>query len=295
MRDKRWAGHLGALAVVAVWGSTFISSKVLLGRGLTPAEIFFIRFLMAYVCMVVMCHRRLWADNWRDELVLMGLGLTGGSLYFMAENMALIYSTAANVSILVSCSPILTALVVGLFYRSERLHGRQIVGSVIAFIGMAMVVLNGQLILHLRPLGDALAISAALTWAFYSLFMRMLLGRYSTDFITRKIFFYGLVSILPYFIWVHPMQLDGSLLSQPVVALNLLFLGLIASTGCYLLWNWVLGRLGTVKATNYLYVQSLVTMLVAHIILTERITWMAILGAVTLIWGMTIVQRKKSK
>lgn len=286
MHNTSFSGHIGALAVVTLWGTTFVSSKVLLNAGLMPADIFVIRFIMAYICMLMVSHNRLWADSIKDELTLVGLGIMGGSLYFLTENMALIYSTTANVSILVSTTPLVTALLLACFYKSERLNTKQVIGSIVAFIGVVMVVLNGQLVLHLNPLGDALALGASLTWALYSLFMRRIMGRYSADFITRKVFFYGIMTIIPYFVFVHPMNLDMSLYSQPTVLCNLLYLGLLASTGGYLAWNWVMQKLGAMKSTNYIYLQSLITMIAGAVVLGERITWMGLLGAVILIIGM---------
>lgn len=293
LKDKlmHWSAHLGAIFVIVVWGSTFVSSKVLLNDGLMPADIFFYRFLMAYVCLLILCPKPLFSQSWRDEFIFLGLGLMGGSLYFLTENMALLYSASSNVSILVTSCPMLTALLVGVFYRSERVNRKQLLGSLIAFVGMVMIVLNGQLILHLNPLGDMLALCAAFTWAFYSLLMKLVMTRYSTEFITRKIFFYGLLTILPYFWQVSPLNHDTTILFQPKILYNLLFLGFLASTVCYLLWNWVLKQLGAVKATNCLYLQSLVTMLVAHLVLGERITWMAIMGTFILIFGMIRTQQ----
>lgn len=288
-------GHLCALFVVAVWGTTFISSKVLLNDGLMPAEIFFFRFSMAYICLCLFSHDKLWADNWKDELALVGLGVLGGSLYFMTENQALIYSTASNVSILVSTTPLLTALLVAIFYKNERMNMIQVGGSLMAFVGVVLVVLNGQLILHLNPKGDLLALAASLTWAFYSLVMRRIMARYSSKFITRKVFGYGLLTILPYFALVHPIDHTFGQLLKPVVAGNLFYLGICASTGGYLVWNWVMKKLGTVKSTNYIYTQSLVAMLAAALILDERITPMAVIGAVVLISGMVIAQKNKKK
>ena len=278
--------HIVAVLVVAVWGTTFVSSKVLITHGMEPASIFFFRFLMAYVCIIFVSHKRLFASNLLDELTLLCLGMMGGSLYFLSENMALKYSTASNVGILVGTTPLLTALILALFYKSERMMLRQVCGSLVAFVGMVLVILNGQLVLHLNPLGDALALGASLTWALYSLCMKRVMGRYSVDFITRKVFGYGLLTILPYFIWVSPLQSSWQLLSTPVVAGNLLFLGFVASLGCYLVWNWVMARIGAVTATNYIYSQTLVTMAVATIVLHERITLMAVAGAVILIVGM---------
>lgn len=292
---KNILGHLGALFVVTIWGTTFVSSKVLLNSGLMPADIFVCRFIMAYCCMLAVSHKRLWADDWKDELTFLGLGIMGGSLYFLTENMALIYSTTANVSILVSTCPLITALLLAIFYKSERLSKIQILGSLIAFIGAALVILNGQLLLHLNPLGDTLALSAATTWGFYSLFMRRIMSRYTSDFITRKVFFYGVLTIIPYFIFVHPFGMKAAHLHSPLLMGNLLFLGIIASTGGYLLWNWVMKRLGAMRSTNYIYSQSIITMIAGSLILGEHITWMAILGTFVLIGGMVLAQKKKNK
>ena len=285
--------YIVALLVVIMWGTTFVSSKVLLNNGLLPADIFFVRFLMAYICMLCMSHKRLFASSIADELTLVGLGMMGGSIYFLVENMALLHSTSSNVSILVSTTPLVTAMLLAIFYKNERLSMRQVFGSVLAFVGVVLVVLNGQIILHLNPLGDALALGASFTWGFYSLFMRRIMGRYSADFITRKVFFYGLVTILPYFAFVNPLNIDLLTSGNMTIWSNLIFLGIIASTGGYLLWNWVMRKLGAVKSTNFIYLQSLVAMVAGHVILGERITFMAIAGAVILIAGMILAVRKK--
>ena len=191
--------HLAALFTVTVWGATFVSTKVLIANSLTPAEIFLLRFAMAYVCILPFARGRMWAANLRDELLLAAAGLSGGSLYFLTENMALEYAPASNVSLIVCTAPVWTAVVMSLFYRGERMSRRQIAGSALAFAGMVLVVLNGHFVLRLSPRGDMLALSAAMLWMVYSLVIKRLGGRYPAIFITRKVFFYGLVTILPVF------------------------------------------------------------------------------------------------
>lgn len=294
-KNKTWMGHLAAMATILIWGSTFVSSKVLLNSGLEPADIFFYRFLMAYVCMLLLCHKQGYCGHWKDELRFVGLGLTGGSLYFLIENMALKYSITANVGIIVCSCPLITALVLGIAYKDERLNLRQALCMMIAFAGVILTVMNGQINLHLNPLGDSLALGAAVIWMLYSLLIKGILGRYSTEFITRKVFFYGLLTILPYYLY-KPLCTNMEILSHTEVWANLLFLGFLASMGAYLLWNWVLGILGAVKATNYLYFQCLITMFMGHFVLDETITPMAIAGAVVLIGGMIgVFLGKKSK
>lgn len=286
---------LAATATVVIWAETFISSKIVISNGVSPAELFFYRFAIAYIFIWILSPKKLLADSWKDELYLLVLGITGGSLYFLAENSALEYSTASNVAILVSSSPLMTALVVGIFYREERLTVKQIIGSLVSFAGMVLVVLNGSLVLHLNPVGDSLAIGAALMWALYSLVLRKVSDKYDTVFITRKVFAYGLVSMVLYFLFIRPLNFDTGTLSNPAVWGNILYLGIIASLLCFVMWNWALKKIGTVKTTNLIYGQSFFTMVIASVILGEKITPMAIAGAVILVTGMILVFKHKTK
>ena len=145
--------HLVAFITVAIWGTTFVSTKVLMLHGLSPAQIFTLRFFMAYVLMLCFNHRRLFASSWRDEGRMMLLGITGGSLYFLSENEAMNFTTATNTSLIVCSCPLFATLLVRLVYRSSRIHVVQLMGSLLAFVGMVIVVLNGRFVLHLSPVG----------------------------------------------------------------------------------------------------------------------------------------------
>lgn len=282
--------HLYALFAVTVWGATFVSTKVLIGYGLSPAEIFFVRFLMAYICILPFTARRLWADNWRDELAMVGIGLTGGSLYFLTENMAVAYAPASNVSLIVCSAPLWTALLLAALYRNERMNRRQTIGSALAFLGMVLVVLNGRFLLQLAPKGDLLAFAAALLWMLYSLIIKQIGHRYDALFITRKTFFYGLLTILPWFLY-EPFDVSWAALSHPIVAGNLLFLGVVASMLCYFVWAVAMRELGAVRATNYIYLNPLVTIITAAVFISERITPIALLGGALILYGMWKAER----
>lgn len=284
---------IAAILVVFIWGETFVSTKVLIGKGLLPSDIFFYRFTLAYIAIwFITPGKKLFCGNIRDELTMLLLGITGGSLYFLVENSALQYSTASNVSILVCSAPLLTAILMSIFYKDEKMKAIQVLGSIVSFIGMALVVLNGEVVLKLNPLGDMLAIAAALTWGFYSVLIKKVSDRYDVRFTTRKVFGYGLLTILPVF-FARPLDIDPATLGQPVVWSNLVYLGLIASLVCFVVWNWCLPRLGTVQTTNLIYCQPFFTMLVSSIWLGERITWMAIVGAAVLIGGMMLTNYRR--
>ena len=51
IKNKTILWHLLAIAIVAVWGTTFVNTKILYNSGLTPLEIFFILFIIAYICI----------------------------------------------------------------------------------------------------------------------------------------------------------------------------------------------------------------------------------------------------
>lgn len=291
---NRFLYHSVAFLVVAVWGVTFVFTKLLLIAGLTAAQIFVLRFTMAYLMLLIYSLTRksfrLFASSWQDELLMVALGVTGGSLYFLTENSAMIYTTTTNTSLIVCLCPLFAALFIALFYRSQRLHGIQIAGTVMAAIGVIIVVLNGRFILHLSPLGDTLAFGACLCWAFYSLLMIPAGQRYDTLFITRKVFIYGLLSMIPY--WVFNPDLPSlSVVLRPDVLANLLFLGCVASMLCYLAWNWVIKKLGAVIVTNYVYFNPVTTVIFAWLILSERITLYFLIGTLLILMGLYLCNK----
>ena len=291
MALNNWIYHLVAFATVAIWGCTFVSTKVLMLNGLSPAQIFTLRFLIAYVMMLAVYHSRLWADSWRDELKMMLLGISGGSLYFLSENEAMNFTSTTNTSLIVCSCPLFATLLVRLVYRSTtRISMMQLGGSLLAFAGMVIVVLNGRFVLHLSPLGDALAFTACLSWSVYSLLMKWVSAKYGAAFITRKVFFYGVLTILPYYIF-YPTLPTAAVLTKPVVVGNLAFLGCLASMICFLTWNWCISKLGAVKATNWVYFNPITTMIFASWVLGEKITPYFLAGATCILLGMFVADR----
>lgn len=299
-----------AFVVVAIWGSTFVFTKMLLQSGLTPAQIFTLRFIIAYVLLLAfsLTQKHQWlCKSFKDELLMVVLGITGGSLYFLTENAAMLYTTATNTSLIVCSCPLFAMFLFALFYRhSEQITRTQALGSIVACLGMAVVVLNGHFVLHLSPLGDLLAFGACLCWAVYSLLMKSAANKYSTLFITRKVFFYGLLTIIPYFM-IRPDEADASIFNLPLgacdallaknpsILFNLLFLGVVASMLCFLLWNWVIGKLGAVVATNWVYFNPITTILFAWWLLHEQITVWFLLGTLLILVGMYLADRKIQK
>ena len=297
--------HLLTLAVVAVWGVTFVSTKVLIGAGMHPVAIFFIRFLLAYAGIWLYIalsgqSKKCWY-GWKEEGIFLLLGVSGGSLYFLTENLALAYTQATNVAFLVCSAPLFTAIFTLIYRRfgkgrfaeglePVRLGWPLVGGTILALTGMALVVFDGAR-LQLSAQGDFLAIAAALCWAVYSLFMSQMTREYGTVTATRKVFFYGLLTIIP-LLGGYKESFAPAVLGQTAVWTNLLFLGLIASLVCFILWNLVMDKLGNVTATNYVYLNPVFTLLTAMALLGKHMTLLAGIGCAAILAGVIWAGRR---
>lgn len=292
-------GHLGALLCVFMWGVSFVSTKVLLNNGMQPVEIYIYRFTLAYLVIWAIKRTRLFSNNWRDEVSLMLCGVLAGSIYFLAENFALQYTLVSNVSLLTSTSPLLTALIVGVLYKSDRPGAGMIMGSMIAMLGVACVIFNSGFNFEVKALGDMLALMAALSWSFYSLILKRLNANYDVWFITRKTFFYGVLTSLP-FLAVEPASFTIPEICRNWDLLgNLLFLGLGASLISYVLWAETVKKVGAVKANNYMYLQPVFTLVVSALALSEHVSFIGYLGCALILLGLWLgdylTRRAKNK
>lgn len=286
--------HAGAAVAVTAWGVSFISTKVLLESGLSPIEIYIYRFAIAYLALLLFCHNRIKSNSWRHELTFMLAGLFGGSIYFIAENVALQYTLVSNVSLITSLSPLLTVLLIGFVYKSDRPSKGTIAGSAVAFLGVGLVIFNTSFSLSINPLGDLLSLLAALCWAIYSIIIKQLNPLYSALFITRKTFFYGVLTAIP-FLLIEPRITPPTVLAEPKLLLNILFLALFCSMFAYLMWAVIIGKIGAVKASNYMYFQPVVTLIFSLVILGEKVTLIGVTGCAMILLGVWLADWLSSR
>ena len=279
------------------WGTSFLSSKVLMvNGGFTPVEVFIYRFTFAYVLLLLFTYKKILANNSRDEFLFLICGLCAGSIYFVTENYALKYTSTGNVSLLVSIAPIFTTALMAVLYRVIP-KPNVVIGSLVAFAGVACIIFSSGEGFEINPKGDFIAICASMSWAIYTIVVKRLNPIYSSLFITRKLFFYGVITALPLLL-IQEQPLRLWLLfdwQEPQYLMNFLFLGLFCSAFAYLVWNEVMKILGAIKANNYLYVQPIVTMIAGYLILGEQILILGYLGCALIIGGILISEKIKLK
>ncbi len=290
MKSNDTMGHLAALLTIVIWGTTFISTKILL-VSFQPVEILFFRFVMGLIALLLAYPRRLKGTSGSQELTFAAAGLCGVCLYYLLENIALTYTMASNVGVIISVAPFFTALLSRLFLKEEKPKGNFLIGFAVAMAGIILISFNGSK-LELNPMGDLLALLAALVWACYSVLTKKISGYgYHTILTTRRVFCYGILFMIPP-LFLFDFRLELARLANPVYLFNIIFLGLGASALCFVTWNFAVKVLGAVKTSVYIYMTPVITVITSVAILHEKITVLSAVGTVLTLAGLLLSEGK---
>lgn len=292
--SKYLFGHIAALLTIFIWGTTFISTKILL-VDFKPIEILFFRFLIGLIALLIIYPKRLKKTTKDQEITFALAGLCGVTLYFLLENIALTYSMASNIGVIISIAPFFTAILSDFVLKEKSLKSNFIIGFIAAMIGIALISFNGTSNFKLNPIGDVLALLAALVWAIYSVLTKKISEYgYNTIQVTRRIFIYGiafmLIALVPF-----DFELNLNRFTNPVYLGNIIFLGLGASALCFVTWNVAVKILGAVKTSIYIYIVPVITVVTSLIILNEQITLMSFIGTILTLIGLFLSQDFRDK
>ena len=285
MWNRRTAGHPAALFTIIIWGTTFISTKVLL-TDFKPVEILFFRFVMGFVALLLVCPHRMKGVGRRQELTFVLAGLCGICLYYLLENIALTYTMASNVGVIISVAPFFTAILSRLFLKSEgKLRANFFIGFVVAMAGIVLISFNGSR-MELNSAGDVLAVLAAFVWACYSILTREISSfGYPVILTTRRTFFYGILFMVPA-LFFFDFEMGVERFADLTHLLNILYLGLGASALCFVTWNLAVKVLGAVKTSVYIYMVPVITVVTSVLVLKEPVTWVSVMGTVMAVAGL---------
>ena len=313
-KNKKVFGYFLATISIFFWGITFICTKYLL-NDFSSLEILFFRFLLAYCGLWVMRPKTQKIKR-GDNIYFALAGLSGVVLYQFSENIAIHFTNASNVSVIVSICPLFTVIIAQIFLKEKHLTPWFLVGFVLSITGVALVCFNGQS-MELNPKGDLLALFSAICWGFYSLFVSIInKKKYDPICATRRVFFYAVLFMIPLcvsgifigqtgnaahngFLASMSVSLDGAKnaarFSNPMNWVNLVFLGVLASGFCFSAWNKACNIVGTVKVSCGLYLIPVVTIVFAFFALGEKITVLGLIGTVITITGLFISGKRQRR
>ena len=293
MVTEKRTGHLAALLTILIWGTTFISTKILLAD-FQPVEILFFRFIIGYFILLTVYPHNIKRLSWKQETTFAAAGFCGVCLYYFLENVALTYTMASNIGVIISIAPFITAILAHLFIKpKERLQINFFIGFIVAIAGIILINFNGSQ-LKLNPVGDILAFAAAFVWAFYSILTKKI-GNFELPVIlsTRRTFFYGILFMIPTLL-LFDFQLNVLHFMEMKNLFNILYLGIGASALCFVTWNYAVKILGAVKTSIYIYLVPVITVITSMLVLKETVTFLSITGTILAVAGLFLSEYNRT-
>ncbi len=281
-------GHILIFITILIWSVAFVSNKALLTY-ISPMDNMILRFSLAYILLVLIYPQSFLPHSVKDEMYFASLGFLGIFIYFLLENFALKYTQATNAGLYMGAIPIFTAFFAHIMTRDEKLSRNLFYGFGIAMSGMAMILLEGTKF-ELRLKGDLLALCAAVVFALYSVILKKAPKHYHYIVITRKSFFYAIIMMFIYKL-ASGSFVNIKALSIPLVHFNILFLGILSSGLAFIFWQQGIEKIGSIKASNYIYLVPLFTAITGIIALKEQCTPTMIAGGMLILLGLYTSQR----
>ncbi len=286
-------GHSLAFISVFIWSALYVSTKILLEH-FNAFELLFLQFIIGYIFLLIIKPKRLVLEDKKDELYFIICGLFGITIYNLFLNIAIDYSLASNVSVIIAASPLFTALI-SFLLKIEKPYFNFFIGFIISIVGIIIITFNGKIELQLKPLGDIMAVISSIGWAVYSVFIvKITYKKYDFILSTRKIIFYGIVFMIPSFFFFD-FNPNWAALKNPIVLFNMLFVAIFASGICFIIWNEATDLIGVLKTNVYVYLTPIITIIISIIVLKEKMTFIAIIGITLTLIGVIVSELRLNK
>lgn len=287
--------YIEVFFAVVVWGASFIATKVALGD-ISPITIVWLRFTMGVVILgfAVAIRRQFALPNKTEWGYFALLGFLGITLHQWLQSNGLITSEASTTAWIVATTPVFMALL-GWLVLKEGLGWVKVFGILLAFMGVLIVVSDGDItsisIGKFGAPGDVLILISALNWAVFSTLSRRGLKSHPASLMMFYVMSLG-------WIFTSLLFIPSEGLSEiPRLTLNgwigILFLGIFCSGLAYIAWYDALQALSAAQTGVFLYIEPLVAVVVAALVLAEPVTWASLLGGAVILMGVWLVNREQ--
>ena len=294
MPNPRLLPYIEVFFAVVVWGASFIATKVALAYA-SPITIVWLRFAMGVVILgvAVVLRRQFTLPNKNEWGYFALLGFLGITFHQWLQSNALVTSEASTTAWIVATTPVFMALL-GWLVLKEGLGWVTISGILLAFIGVLVVVSDGDItsisIGEFGAPGDVLILISAVNWAVFSTLSRRGLKSYPASLMMFYVMSFGWVFTSFLFIPSEGLSEIPRLTVNGWIAI--LFLGIFCSGLAYIAWYDALQALSAAQTGVFLYIEPLVAVAVAAIVLAEPVTWASLLGGAVILIGVWLVNRE---
>ncbi len=295
MKAGYWS-YAEALAAALFWGASFVATKVAL-REISPVTLIFLRFGMGVVILAFAVWRlRVFKLIGRRDWVLLAvLGAIGIPIHQGLQANGLVVTAATSVAWLVALTPVFTAILAWIFL-SESFGATKTLGLFVAFVGAILVITKGAFTSDVLKLpsttGDFLALASSLNWAIFTIASKPVLKRLHPTLMITYVMVLGWLLLLPFFASAQGWNEIGRLSIEGWLAVG--FLGVLCSGLAYIFWYDALARLEASQTAAFIYIEPLVTVVVAAIVLGEFFTPIAFIGGLTILIGVYLVNRSRA-
>ncbi len=287
--------YLEVLFAVVVWGASFIATKISL-QDVTPITVVWMRFGMGVLILgVAVAARREFAWPARKEWAYFALlGFLGITWHQWLQSTGLVTAQASTTAWIVATTPIFMAIL-GWLVLKEQLTAVQIAGTGLAALGVLVVVSNGDL----RSIfggqfgtpGDYLIMLSAPNWAIFSTLSRRGLQKHPAARMMLYVMGFGwLFSSIYFFAGGHFSQISNLTTDGWI---GIAFLGIFCSGLAYIAWYDGLQAIAASQVGAFLYLEPLVAVVVAAVILSEAITLASLAGGAVILLGVYLVNRPR--
>lgn len=284
--NQKIKNHALAFFTIFIWGITFISTKHL-EKSFTALEILFIRYVMAYIVLWIICPRPFRFAGLKYEGMLLLASVSGSSVYQYLENLSVVYTNPASVSFITAIAPIFTAILAHRFLN-ERVTAKNIIGMLVSIVGVFFICFGDSMSLETGLLGDIIIFASVWLWAVYSIVIKKISELGFEQFqVTRRLFMYSVILMIP-FMCFKSSDMDFAALMNPYSIMNLSFLGIFASAICFSTWNISVANLGATTTSKYLFIMPLITLVAQAIYDKSGIGIAALLGMLITLIGIGI-------
>lgn len=285
MKNRKLA-HVSAIFLMIIWGMSYLSIKVVIQEGVGPIPAAFYRFLITSIILFLVLKIKYPKERLlkEDRVRMFFSGIFGVTVYFLFENYSVKYTSASNVSILLSSIPVFTLIAQRVVFK-EKITFLKTAGATFSAIGIIIIIASKDKInlFSTGTLGDLMALGAALSWVAYNVITSKFKGNYKSITITVYQSIWGCIFLMPG-IFLNSLKMPSNL-----ALANIGFQAIFCTCIGYVIYVYCLEKLGATVITTYINLQSIVTIIAASILINERISLWQIIGSVIIILGVFLV------
>ena len=286
---------LKALFAVTVWGASFVATKVALQYA-APTTVVWLRFAMGVLILglAVFLNKQFTLPRGKDWGYFALLGFLGVTFHQWLQSTGLLTAQATTTAWIITSTPIFIALL-GFIVLKERLAWYQALGILLASFGVLLIVTKGHLSSLLEGQfgtpGDFLVLISAPNWALFSTLSRPGLKKHPAALMMFFVMSFGWLFSSVLFFAGSEVEQVWSIPLQGWLAIS--FLGVFCSGIAYIFWYDALKDLPVAQTGAFLYLEPIITVVVAAVVIKETILLATLAGGIIILIGVWLVNRRQ--